>query len=293
VKDLVERFTVDELLDPNAGIRVLRPQLRRVGVHWHDFYELGYVLDGTAQHVVNGLTYPLSHGSVFLLSPADFHELRPTSSNPLTCYNVVIDPLVLERQFDEISLTGTAWLPWSANGLELLEADFRRLWEESRSPQLGAGSLMESVLRCVVIELARRCSPSHGHEKLEGHPRSEVALSRAVSYVDRHFREPVTLADAAAQAHLSPNYFSERFGQFTGVSFQAYLQDRRLRFARSLLAATGLGVSEVCHAAGFNNSSHFGRAYRRRFGAAPSAGRRRERLAALAVPAPLSEPEML
>lgn len=273
MKDLVERFTVDDLLDRNAEIRVLRPQLRRVAVHWHDFYELGYVLDGTAEHVVNGQPSTLRRGSVFLLTPADFHEIRLTSPVPLTCYNVVIDPVVLERQFDEVLLFGAGWLPWSAGGAEHLEPDFRRLWEESQSLQAGSGPLMEAVLRCVIIELARRCSPPRGDEAPGRDGGAAVALRRAVSFVDRHFREPLTLADAAAQAHLSPNYFSERFRQSTGVSFQAYLQNRRLRFARSLLASTDLGVTEVCHAAGFNSPSHFGRAYRRRFGAAPSAGR--------------------
>lgn len=278
MKDLIERFTVDDLLDPNAEIRVLRPILRQVSVHWHDFYELAYVMDGTALHVVNGLTYPVRRGSVFLLSPADFHEMRPTSPDSLTCYNVVIDPVVLERLFDELSLADTAWLPWSATGLEALEPDFRRLWEESQSLQPGAGPLMESVLRCLVIELARRCSPPSGDASRGRDVGAAVALRCAVSYIDRHFREPLTLANAAAQAHLSPNYFSERFRQFTGVSFQVYLQNRRLRFARSLLVSTDLGVTEVCHAAGFNSPSHFGRAYRRRFGAAPSAGRDAERL---------------
>jgi AraC-like DNA-binding protein len=94
-----------------------------------------------------------------------------------------------------------------------------------------------------------------------------------VLYVDRHFREPISLAAAAARAHLSPNYFSERFRDFTGQPFQVYLQERRLRVARSLLASTKLSVTEVCHAAGFNSLSHFGRAFRRRYGVPPSARR--------------------
>lgn len=82
--------------------------------------------------------------------------------------------------------------------------------------------------------------------------------------------EPLTLAGVAAEACLSPHYFSERFCAATGTPFQSYLQDLRLRFARSLLTATGLGVTEVCHAAGFNSLSHFGRTYRRRYGEASS-----------------------
>jgi AraC-like DNA-binding protein len=83
----------------------------------------------------------------------------------------------------------------------------------------------------------------------------------------------ISITVAPAVAHLSPNYFSERFRAATGIPFQTYLQDRRLRFARSLLAATDLGVTEVCYAAGFNSPSHFGRAYRRRYGESPSARR--------------------
>jgi AraC-like DNA-binding protein len=85
------------------------------------------------------------------------------------------------------------------------------------------------------------------------------------------------LADVAQHAHLSPNYASERFRQLAGEPFQTYLQSRRLRFARSLLDSTNLDVTEICHASGFNNLSHFGRAYRRRYGEAPSRTRRHDR----------------
>jgi len=105
-----------------------------------------------------------------------------------------------------------------------------------------------------------------------GRPRPVVtrdpssAITRAVLYVDRHFRQPLTLKAVAAQAHLSRNYFSGRFRDVTGTSFQTYLQQRRLHFARSLLASSRLGMSEVCHASGCNSVSHFSRAYRLRYG---------------------------
>jgi AraC-like DNA-binding protein len=92
----------------------------------------------------------------------------------------------------------------------------------------------------------------------------------AVRFVDRHFREPLTLAHVAGVAHLSPHWFSEQFHRATGVPFQEYVKARRLNFARALLRSTELTVTEVCHASGFNDPSYFGRAYRARFGEAPS-----------------------
>ena len=46
--DLVERYTVDALLARRSASRVMRPRLRRIAVHWHDFYELCFVVDGEA-----------------------------------------------------------------------------------------------------------------------------------------------------------------------------------------------------------------------------------------------------
>jgi AraC-like DNA-binding protein len=273
VSGQLERYTLEELLVPAAQIRILRQRLRRAGVHWHDYYELVYVLDGTARHVVNGLEHPLAPGSAFMMTPADFHEIFAQPGETLTCYNVVIDPCVLPGAIGEILPLAGEWPVWMVDDFRDGEADFHRLWQESEAGRPGMDAVMQALLRCVLIGLARRLVDGTSQRRPVGGTGADLGMRRAVMYVDHSFREPITLADAAAQAHLSPNYFSERFHEITGVSFQVYLQQRRLRFARSLLSATDLGVTEVCHSAGFNSLSHFGRAYRRRYGQSPSAFR--------------------
>ncbi|TLF62106.1 helix-turn-helix domain-containing protein [Nonomuraea sp. KC401] len=264
--DLVERFSTESLLLPDRGARVMRPRLRTVDVHWHDYYELCLVVSGEADHVVNGVARPIGRGSAFLLSPADFHAIRPAGPEPLGCYNTVIDPALMERQLAGLGPPSAGDFPWHADDFLAAEGDLRRLQAEFEEPRLGSARLVEALVGCLVVELARR----QPVEAAAGRPAVAGELRAAVRYVDRNFREPISLADAARRAHLSPNYFSERFREYTGSSFQHYLQERRLRFARSLLASTSLSVTEVCHAAGFNTLSHFGRAYRRRYGTAPS-----------------------
>ncbi|MFY1691683.1 AraC family transcriptional regulator [Plantactinospora sp. WMMB782] len=278
---LLDRYMIDGLVAEGlvadgSRVRVMRPELRSVPAHWHDYYELGYVLSGTARHVVNGVPRTLRPGGVFLLTPTDFHELHVAGQAPLTCYNVVVEPDVAERWLDRALPTpsGAAGPPWLLDDPSF-GPDFDRLWRESAGRLPGAEALADAVLGCILIELARRCADpaTSTREPVPGGSDPGGDIRRAVRYVERRFREPLTLAEVAAYVHLSPNYFSERFGQVVGVSFQSYLQTRRLRFARSLLASTGLGVTEICHAAGFNSPSHFGRAYRRRYGQPPSAGR--------------------
>ena len=267
--DPVERFSVENLLLPDLGARVLRQRLGSADVHWHDYYELNLVLSGEAEHVVNGERHQLRPGSGFLLSPADFHEIRAIGPEPLTCLNTVVDPALMEAQLEAVGPAALDGFPWLTDDFADAEDDLRRLQAEFEEPRLGSRRVTEALVACLVVELARRCGVG-AHRPARGSGVDDD-LRAAVLFVDRHFREPITLAAAARQAHLSPNYFSERFRRYTGTPFQLYLQERRLRFARSLLAATDLSVSEVCHASGFNSLSHFGRAFRRRYGVAPSA----------------------
>ncbi|GAA5145457.1 AraC family transcriptional regulator [Nocardioides marinquilinus] len=273
--DLVERYSVASLLPPQGGARVMRPRLRTVEAHWHDYYELSLVLDGEADHVVNGRRHHLGPGSAFLLSPADVHEIRTTGPAPLACFNTVIDPALVEGHLAALGGPGSPGsdeFPWLVDDFADARPDFDRLQRECEEPRTGSAQVTAAIVACLLVELARRCGSADRPTDPVGDV--EADLRAAVLHVDRHFREPLTLAEVAAVAHLSPNWFSERFRQHAGVPFQTYLQERRLRFARSLLVSTALPVGEVCHAAGFNSLSHFGRAYRRRYGVAPSAGRR-------------------
>jgi AraC-like DNA-binding protein len=273
VRQSLERYTAEALLAPAALVSVTRQQVRRVDVHWHDFYELVHVTSGHAVHRLNGTAQELVPGSTFLLTPADFHEISTESAEPLGYYNVVVGAALLEGRLDGPLPSGLERTAWVLQDAADLGPDFSRLWDESALDRPGAPGMMEAILQCILIELARRCGTAATHGVGDRPARDQTDLTKAVLFVDRHFREPLSLAGVAAQVHLSPNYFSERFREFTGTSFQTYLQQRRLAFAQSLLASTRLGVTEVCHAAGFNSLSHFGRAYRSRYGESPTAFR--------------------
>lgn len=272
-----ERLSSDRFMRSTEAIRAFRHHLvEPVGVHWHEFYELNYTISGHGTHIVNGGHRALSPGSVFLLTPADFHEVRPADDQHLHGFNVIFDKQLLKLPvqallFEHASADRT---PWAVDELHECAEDFSRLWREAEEGRVGHGLIMESALQCILVTLARRWSAERRDSPECRQREREPGIRQALLYIDHHFREPLSLAEAAQQAHLSPNYFSERFHQTAGQSFQRYLQTRRLRFAHSLLAATSLPITEVCHASGFNNLSHFGRVFRRHFGQSPSAWRR-------------------
>ena len=80
---------------------------------------------------------------------------------------------------------------------------------------------------------------------------SNPAIQNALLHLGHEFRTDMSLEQVAAQANLTPTYFSELFHKETGTSSGKYLQTLRLRFAASFLLASDLPVTEICFASGF------------------------------------------
>lgn len=94
-------------------------------------------------------------------------------------------------------------------------------------------------------------------------------LHRARDFIASCYDEPLSVADVANVAAMSPFHLHRAFKKAFGVTPMRYLQARRLEVARRLLAR-GARVTDVCFAVGFESLGSFSALYRRRFGAPPS-----------------------
>ena len=96
-------------------------------------------------------------------------------------------------------------------------------------------------------------------------------LYRARDFLASCYAEPLSVADAAGVAAMSPFHLHRAFKKAFGTTPMRYLQSRRLDAARAMLAR-GARVTDVCYAVGFASLGSFSALYRRRFGVPPSFG---------------------
>lgn len=101
-------------------------------------------------------------------------------------------------------------------------------------------------------------------------PAGDPRVARALAFIRDRIGTPVSLAEAAAAAALSPSRFRHLFVQETGTSFRAYLLWLRINVAIES-AMNGASWTEAAHQAGFADSSHLTRTHRRMFGIEPTA----------------------
>lgn len=89
--------------------------------------------------------------------------------------------------------------------------------------------------------------------------------------VEAHLSDTtLSVARLAASVGLSRAQLFRRLKAETGLGPQAFVRAVRLDAAYARLRTGGATVGEVAHESGFHSASHFGRAFRRRFGCTPS-----------------------
>jgi AraC-like DNA-binding protein len=87
-------------------------------------------------------------------------------------------------------------------------------------------------------------------------------IDRVCRMLNERCTERVTLAEAAAAAHLSIPAFSRFFRRKTGRTLVAYLHELRTGLACRELIETERPVSDIAFDSGFNNLSNFNRRFR-------------------------------
>jgi AraC-like DNA-binding protein/ActR/RegA family two-component response regulator len=102
------------------------------------------------------------------------------------------------------------------------------------------------------------------------------ALQTAVKQVERHYAEKLRQAAVAASCGMSASSFSRAFKAEYGLTFSDYLMRFRIGRACRLLRQGSHSATTAGLAVGFEDASHFARAFRRLLGTSPSSYQRRE-----------------
>ncbi len=95
---------------------------------------------------------------------------------------------------------------------------------------------------------------------------TDPRIRKIMDFAERNLDLPLTLVSASAGVYLSPSRLRHLFVEETGLPFRTWLL--WLRLVRALQAySEGDTLTEAAHAAGFSDSAHLSRIFRRTFGA--------------------------
>ena len=99
--------------------------------------------------------------------------------------------------------------------------------------------------------------------------RLDPRIVDSLALIRTRLDQPLRLAALARALNMSPSWLSHQFTEQVGMPMRRYVLWQRLwRAVESALK--GSTLTEAAHVAGFSDSSHLSRTFRRNFGVAPS-----------------------
>lgn len=88
-----------------------------------------------------------------------------------------------------------------------------------------------------------------------------LRLLPTLEFITENYRQKISLADIAAQSHLSPNYFQRLFTRTFQVSPSSYIRKMRMEEAVRQLVYTDKTVKEIAYDTGYEDEAYFSRTF--------------------------------
>lgn len=267
--------------------------------HRHEYFQIHLNLAGHTEHALGAAMLPVVPGTVSFVLPLRAHHMRHIAAARFFVLNYAMDFLRPELRVDPLEVEDASLdqMPELAPFLCQEHASFvlagqqleeaRQLCERMQHEQRRGGFFATELIRADLFRLIGLVCRQY-ESQLQSLLRKDLlrgsrraSMARVSRYVREHLHEPITLADAAAAAFLSPNYLAHLLKRESGRTFGEILAEQRVDLACRLLAGTGRTIAEIAASVGFQDEAYFSRRFRQLRGVNPSAWRRSHRNAGL------------
>ncbi len=245
---------VTRVNDPSRAARGLRQ------------FDLHFQLSGRSVNTQAGREAALETGDFTLCDASQPYSVRFSDANHMLCIKTPAEPLI--ARLGDVDGLICAPMSGQRGGAAILSAFLRSLWTQMEQGELESRDETVSDVLLDLLALAYR--PARP-DRVDSSSR-EGRRREARRYIAGRLCDPdLDVAEVADALGVSPRYVQILFAE-EGATPSGYILARRLELAAQRLRG-GMergGVTQVALGVGFNDLTHFGRAFRKRFGVTPS-----------------------
>ena len=108
--------------------------------------------------------------------------------------------------------------------------------------------------------------------------RKAFSIMKIITYIQQHIKdkEKIRIQVIAEHFGISGNYFGEYFKQQTGISYQDYLLDYRIKLVETYLRHSSIRLSEIAYELQFSDESHLSKLFKKHRGMTPGEYRKQK-----------------
>lgn len=275
-EDLVNRdqeFPVDIFIRDSRNERVISDP------HWHECYEILYMLEGIAEHQINNKYFRAGKNDLVILNEGDIHSTYCEPEGETRILVIKFLPVIVDSVYPKTfeSKYILSFLNYRSEGIhhltdtsissEALYNLMMGLYKEFDEKRPGYEIYIKGYIYQLIASLIRNgiignYSNAAGDEGIK-------KLDVLFKYIEKNYSSPINLQKAADMLNLSYSYFSRYFKKITGRTFKEYIDYVRICEVEKLILSGNANISQAAYEAGFCNVSSFNRVFKRVRGYSP------------------------
>lgn len=249
-----EQLNVSGLL--TFGWHKARQAIPALPLHYHkDCFEFTYLIDGNVLFKVDDDVFNLTHGDLLIVPPNTLHN---TANSPLSIHQMYwfqikpnpnnmfdLKQSASKKMTEDLQKLSTKVIKiYDKNFKHLLIKAFSLLPNSKNNDLHLLAPIFTFLINTVLYE-----QQAFSGQLIDN-------LAPALSYIDDHIYDDITLIELANECCLSTSHFKQKFSKEIGLPPREYINYKKIQQAKKLLHNNN-HINEIAMNLGFSSSNYF------------------------------------
>lgn len=236
------------------------------GLHYHNFIEFFYVLDGECTHLLDQESRTIFSGDCCLLTPNNVHAFENTSSSFLhrdilfqTDYFKSICNVYSPELYDRfVSGALCNQLKMTSEQLNQLEQLIQPI---ALNPDIQDNTYAGAICTYIITAFLS--------QQLDQQLQYPVWITKLLSLLSAPENFTIDQQVLLHSFPYSKEYICRTFKKLIGMTITDYFNEQKMKYAYTLLQSSSYSIEQICERINFNNVSYFYRLFKKTFQITP------------------------
>jgi len=249
----VKQYTIKEL---HHYCNVQLPECSYISPKPIPYYDLTFILEGSATYFVDGTKYVLNkNDAVFIKQGMTRERIETQGPVRYVSFNFEV--------FDNFDPMLPVYLP------NIISSDIKKLVQMFPYchiiPDNFSKQKIINILNFILLELL---------EKKYSHSQN-IYIDKIIKIIDERLTEKLTLQSISSELNLSKEYVSYIFKKETGKNLINYINEQKMILAKDFVAYSSMPLVKISQTLGFDNYDYFSRLFKKHFDRTPISMRKK------------------
>jgi AraC-like DNA-binding protein len=261
---------IDKYVYAEAGISDAFGINAMIEPHSHDYYELYCFLGDEMTFFFDNMPLRLHTNDIVLVNKHVYH-MTFYNGNPANQgrANISFNSGFLHKFFDLETIDGIMSLfdtpiltGGGSSAGDGLSRKIKILSAEKKPDDVFYQLSVYHNLCLLLIELLRISGEFQKTPSIEALLPEQNRISKVARYINKNYKENITLASLAQEFYVSRYFLSHSFKEATGICVTDFINKKRVNEAAFLLERTDMPLAAISGEVGFNSQAYFIKTFR-------------------------------